>query len=79
MEAARDDLEFSEFMLEGAEDVPAQTILGELAWYITLFPVGQASFTPPWTREKIGLEMRRIVFNVMGKLDYSLDAGFAKT
>jgi hypothetical protein len=52
--------------------------VGELAWYVTLFPAGQTSFTPPWSRDKVGLEVRRVVYELMGRLDYSLDASFVR-
>ncbi len=57
---------------------PGPRTVGELAWYVALYPAGQTSFAAPWTREKIGLQVRRIIYELMGKLDYSLDASLVK-
>ncbi len=57
----------------------APKTIGELAWYVALYPSSYGtSFVPPWTRDKVRLEVRRIVYEVLGKLDYSLDADFVK-
>jgi acyl carrier protein len=74
----------------GAEDWPtsvpwpgllsdAPKTVGELAWYVALSPQQRRTpFTAPWTRDKVSLEIRRIIYHVLGKLDYSLDAQFVK-